>query len=57
MLGHDPIITNQVMDMLSSIVKRCYTMNDARHFFEVVLSPFIFMPLLEFTFEGGESTK
>lgn len=56
-LGHDAMITSQVMDMLGSIVKRCYTMFDARYFFETLLSPFILMPLLEFTFEGGESTK
>ena len=32
-------------------------MESPRQFFDVVLSPFIFMPLLEFTFEGGENTK
>jgi hypothetical protein len=56
-LGHDALITCQIMEMLSAIVKKCYTMHEPRVFFEVVFSPFILMPLLEFTFEGGESTK
>lgn len=43
--------------MLGAIVKKCYVMYEPRAFFEVMLSPFILMPLLEFTFEGGESTK
>lgn len=32
-------------------------MFDPRTFFQNMLSPFIFMALLEFTMEGGEKTK
>lgn len=55
--GDDELITSQIMDLFSTIVKKCYIMVDARSFFEMMLSPFIFQPLLEFTFEGGENTK
>ena len=55
--SHDDFITHQVIDFLSTVVKRCYLMDKPKPFFDELLSPFILMPLLEFSFEGGESTK
>ena len=55
--SHDAFITHQVIDFFSTVVKKCYLMDKPNSFFDELLSPFILMPLLEFSFEGGESTK
>jgi hypothetical protein len=55
--SENDFITEQIFDILSSIVKKCYLMVRAREFFDELLSPFIFLPLLEFSFEGGAHTK
>lgn len=55
--SENDFITEQIFDLLSSIVKKCYIMIEPREFFEELLSPFIFLPLLEFSFEGGAHTK
>lgn len=53
----DEFVTEKILDMLSMVVKKCYITVEPRQLFDNILSPFIFMPLLEFTFEGGENTK
>jgi hypothetical protein len=53
----DEFVTEKILDMLGSVVKKCYIMVEPRQLFDFLLSPFIFFPLLEFTFEGGENTK
>ena len=50
-------MTEQVFDILTSITKKCYVMNNPQGFFDELMSPFLFLPLLEFTFEGGAHSK
>ena len=50
-------MTEQVFDILTSITKKCYVMNNPQGFFNELMSPFLFLPLLEFTFEGGAHSK
>lgn len=50
-------MTEQLFDMLTAIMKKCYFMHDPKGFFDELMSPFVFLPLLEFTFEGGAHTK
>ena len=50
-------MTEQVFDILTSITKKCYLMNNPHAFFNELMSPFLFLPLLEFTFEGGAHSK
>ncbi len=50
-------MTEQLFDMLSGITKKCYLMHNPRQFFDEIMSPFVFLPLLEFTFEGGAHTR
>ena len=45
------------MEMFSTIVKKCYVMIEPKQFFQAMLAPCVFMPLLEFAFDGGENTK
>jgi len=49
----DPFMTSQIFDVLSGVVRKCYNMCLPHKFFEELMSPFLFMPLLQFTFEGG----
>ena len=53
----DEFVTEKVLEMMSSVVKKCYTMVEPKQLFDNLMSPFIFFPLLEFTFGGGENTK
>ena len=50
-------MTEQLFDILTGITKKCYLMNAPRLFFDEIMSPFVFLPLLEFTFEGGAHTR
>lgn len=50
-------MTEQLFDILTAIIKKCYFMYNPRSFFDELMSPFVFLPLLEFTFEGGAHTK
>ena len=50
-------MTEQLFDMLTAITKKCYFMTQPRLFFDELMSPFVFLPLLEFTFEGGAHTR
>ena len=50
-------MTEQVFDILTSITKKCYTMHNPRGFFDELMSPFLFLPLLEFSFEGGAHSR
>ena len=50
-------MTEQVFDILTSITKKCYLMDNPQGFFDELMSPFLFLPLLEFTFEGGAHSK
>jgi len=53
----DDFISEQIFDILCGIVKKCYQMHDPKHFFDNIMSPFIFYPILEFSLSGGQSTK
>jgi len=53
----DEFLTAQVFDILMSVTKKCYIMVEPKTFFDDLMSPFLFMPLLQFTFEGGANTK
>lgn len=55
--SENDFMTEQIFDILSSITKRCYVMTDPRDFFDEMMSPFMFLPLLEFTFEGGAHSR
>ena len=50
-------MTEQVFDILTSITKKCYHMHNPRSFFDDLTSPFLFMPILEFSFEGGAHSR
>ena len=50
-------MTEQLFDVLTGITKKCYLMHSPREFFDELMSPFVFLPLLEFTFEGGAHTR
>mmetsp|Transcript_31130 Transcript_31130/g.38443 ORF Transcript_31130/g.38443 Transcript_31130/m.38443 type:complete len:97 (+) Transcript_31130:951-1241(+) len=50
-------MTEQLFDLLTGITKKCYLMYKPREFFDELMSPFVFLPLLEFTFEGGAHTR
>ena len=50
-------MTEQLFDVLMGITKKCYLMHSPRAFFDELMSPFVFLPLLEFTFEGGAHTR
>ena len=50
-------MTEQLFDILMGITKKCYLMYSPRAFFDELMSPFVFLPLLEFTFEGGAHTR
>lgn len=52
----DEFMTSQIFDILGGVVRKCYQMCLPHKFFEELMSPFLFMPLLQFTFEGGSST-
>jgi hypothetical protein len=46
----DDFVTEQVFEILTAIVRRCYQMYQPREFFDQVMSPFILQPILLFTF-------
>ena len=50
-------MTEQVFDILTSITKKCYSMHSPRSFFDELMSPFIFLPLLQFSADGGAHTR
>ena len=50
-------MTEQVFDILTCITKRCYSMLNPKSFFDELMSPFLFLPLLQFSAEGGAHTK
>jgi len=50
-------MTEQLFDLLTGITKKCYLMFQPRQFFDELMSPFVFLLLLEFTFEGGAHTS
>lgn len=45
-----------LFDILTQITKKCYLMVDPQTLFNELMSPFLFMPLLETTFLGGTHT-
>lgn len=53
----DDFITEQLFDILCGVTRKCYIMYNPKEFFDTLMSPFLFLPLLEFTFEGGAHTK
>ena len=46
----DDFMTEQIFYILSGLVKKCYIMIEPRQFFEELLSPFNFKPIIDFTF-------
>ena len=55
--SENDFMTEQVFDVLTSITRKCYVMHNPQGFFDELMSPFLFLPLLEFTFEGGAHSK
>ena len=53
----DDFLTEQIFEILTGVVKKCYQMYDPKDFFDMLMNPFIFHPLLEFSFSGGANTK
>lgn len=43
-------MTEQVFEILTQIVRRCYQMHRPREFFDHLMSPFVLQPILQFTF-------
>ena len=50
-------MTEQVFDILSSITKKCYKMHNPKGFFDELMSPFLFLPLLQFSADGGAHSR
>ena len=50
----DDYKTEQVFEILTGIVRKCYQMHEAREFFDMLLSPFILQPILSFTFSSNQ---
>lgn len=55
--SENDFMTEQLFDILYRITQKCYLMVEPQLFFDDLMSPFTFLPLLEFTFEGGSHTK
>jgi hypothetical protein len=53
----DDFLTEQIFEILTNITRKCYLMHNPKAFFDEIMSPFRFLPLLEFTFDGGVHTK
>ena len=51
----DDFVTEQVFEILTCIVRKCYQMYQAREFFDQLMSPFILQPILSFTFSNNMS--
>lgn len=50
-------ITEQIFEVLLGVVRKCYQMNEPKDFFDMLMSPFIIQPILNFTFAGGQQTS
>lgn len=53
----DEYTSSLLFDILTQITKKCYVMVDPQTLFNELMSPFLFMPLLETTFLGGGHTE
>lgn len=49
----DDFMTEQLFEILSGIVRKCYQMYKAKDLFDFVMSPFILQPILDFALSGG----
>ena len=49
----DDFKTEQVFEILSGVVRKCYQMHEPREFFDTLMSPFILQPILSFTFANA----
>eukprot|EP00347_Sterkiella_histriomuscorum_P003094 403365611 len=54
---HDDFMTEQLFEILSGIVRKCYQMHNSKELFDFMLSPFILQPILDFAFSGGQSCR
>jgi hypothetical protein len=50
----DDYVSEQVFEILTSIVRKCYQMYQPREFFDQVMSPFILQQILQFTFTNSQ---
>ena len=53
----DEFISSLLFEILTMLAKKCYIMIDPQTLFNEIMSPFLFMPLLEATFLGGINTE
>ena len=53
----DDFITEQIFEVLHGVVRKCYQMYEPKEFFDMLMSPFIIQPILNFTFAGGQQTS
>jgi hypothetical protein len=54
---NEEFISSLLFDILTQLTKKCYAMIDPVSLFNEIMSPFLFMPLLETTFLGGTLTE